>query len=272
MNSAENPTPEELSGAAALPASQPPTLAPAWHTALLIGGIIALSVAGSSRFTAEQQLPGRLATYAATAGMELLLLGWVLLGLRLRRVSLRSVIGAASLRPRSIARDLGIALVFWLISLMVLGSLGFLWTRVQSAITHQPAVHSPFLPGSSETKTASKLARIAPQTPREVAGWALLCVFVGFVEELVFRGYLQGQFIAWTHGSNVAGVLFSAILFGAAHGYQGLRNMVLLSVFGALFSLLALYRRGLRPCMFAHAWQDLFAGIALGILHSRHLV
>ena len=62
-------------------------------------------------------------------------------------------------------------------------------------------------------------------------------MLVGFVEESVFRGYLQGQFTAWARGGAAVGVVFSALLFGAAHGYQGVRNMVLLAVFGALFSL-----------------------------------
>ena len=88
----------------------------------------------------------------------------------------------------------------------------------------------------------------------------------------MFRGYLQRQFTAWAQGGTVSGVVFSALLFGAAHGYQGVRNMVLLAVFGALFSLLALFRRSLRACIFAHSWHDLIAGLALGLLRSHHLL
>ena len=77
----------------------------------------------------------------------------------------------------------------------------------------------------------------------------------------MFRGYLQRQFTAWAHGSDAVGVVFSALLFGAAHGYQGVRNMFLLAVFGGLFSLLALFRRSLRAGIFAHSWHDLIAGL-----------
>ncbi len=89
----------------------------------------------------------------------------------------------------------------------------------------------------------------------------LLCLLVGVAEELVFRGYLQQQFTAWSRGAAAGGVVFSAIMFGAAHGYEGVRAMFLLAVFGALFSLLALFRRNLRAGIFAHSWHDAIAGL-----------
>jgi uncharacterized protein len=97
-------------------------------------------------------------------------------------------------------------------------------------------------------------------------------MLVGFTEELVFRGYLQQQFTAWSRGAAAAGVLFSAIVFGSAHGYEGVRAMFLLMVFGALFSLLALFRRNLRAGMFAHGWHDAIAGLTVALLHSRHVL
>jgi hypothetical protein len=100
----------------------------------------------------------------------------------------------------------------------------------------------------------------------------LLCLFVGFVEEIVFRGYLMRQFIGWARGAVTIGVIASAVVFGAAHGYQGARNMVLLAVFGGLFSLLAIYRRSLRAGIFAHAWHDFIVGLALAWLRSSHFL
>jgi membrane protease YdiL (CAAX protease family) len=114
--------------------------------------------------------------------------------------------------------------------------------------------------------------QLAPSTAREAAAWAALCLLVGLVEESVFRGYFQRQFTAWARGNVAIGVVFSALLFGAAHGYQGLRSMVLLAVFGVLFSLLAVARRSLRPCILAHSWNDLFAGLAFGILKLHHFL
>ena len=88
----------------------------------------------------------------------------------------------------------------------------------------------------------------------------------------MFRGYLQRQFIGWARGRVATGVLASAVVFGSAHGYQGVLSMVLLSVFGVLFSLLALYRRSLRAGIFAHAGHDFVAGLALALLRSSHIL
>jgi membrane protease YdiL (CAAX protease family) len=95
---------------------------------------------------------------------------------------------------------------------------------------------------------------------------------VGVAEELVFRGYLQRQFTAWARGAVATGVVFSAVAFGAAHGYEGIRSMFLLALFGAFFSLLALFRRSLRAGIFAHAWHDVFAGLMVSFLHARHVL
>ena len=48
--------------------------------------------------------------------------------------------------------------------------------------------------------------------------------------------------------------------------------LIMLAVFGALFSLLALFRRSLRAGMIAHGWHDLIAGLALALLRSYHLI
>ena len=70
----------------------------------------------------------------------------------------------------------------------------------------------------------------------------------------------------------VLGVIASALVFGGGHAYEGVRGMVLITVFGVLFSLLALYRRSLRAGIFAHAWHDLIAGLAIAMLRSNHVI
>jgi len=258
----------------------PPTIAPAWHTILLVAGIIALSIHGAARLSAIHGELDRLATYGFTAAMEVAMLVWVIVGLRLRKTPFRSLLGSCPSNFRSIVVDLGFALVFWIASLMALGSLSIAWSGVEAALTHQPpAAHAarqagqiPLSPDPSRLEAVRKLAKLAPVGGREVAAWALLCLLAGFVEEIVFRGYLQRQFIGWARGGVTAGVLASAVVFGSAHGYQGARSMALLTVFGVLFSLLALYRRSLRAGIFAHAWHDLIAGLALALLHSRHFL
>ena len=142
---------------------------------------------------------------------------------------------------------------------------------------HPSANHCAQRPAGSRAATSHPLgcSALAPASVSEIAAWILVCALAGFAEEIVFRGYLQRQFTAWGRGALWAGVVFSAILFGMAHGYQGARNMVLLSIFGALFSLLAIFRRSLRAGMIAHSWHDLVAGLATraasGAAHSSEI-
>ncbi len=271
-----------------------PPIAPAWHTIVLVVGIIALSIHSAHRLSAIHGPIDRLATYGFSAAMEAAMLAWVVLGLRLNKTSLRSLLGSFSFNIRSIATDMGFALVFWLCSLMVMGTLGIAWSGVEAALTHrQAAAHAArqteqagqmvqagqtgkadqaLAPDAEQLERLRALAQLAPANGREIAAWALLCLLVGFIEEIVFRGYLQRQFIGWARGGVAAGVFASAIVFGSAHAYQGVRGMVLLTVFGVLFSLLALYRRSLRAGIFAHAWHDLIAGLALALLKSNHVI
>jgi uncharacterized protein len=82
------------------------------------------------------------------------------------------------------------------------------------------------------------------------------------VEEIIFRGYLQRQFSALTGNAYIA-IVIQAAVFGASHGYEGTRRMIVIFVFGAMFGFLALWRRSLRPGMMAHALHDSAAGAGL---------
>jgi uncharacterized protein len=253
----------------------PAPVAPAWHTVALIAGILAVSAAGASHFPAPSGSVHRIGTYAVTAAMELALLAWVWIGLRLKRTPLRKLLGATPLDIRSIALDFGIAIVFWIGSLMVLGTLALAWTGIEASVTHRPLLgaNGQTLPPTAEQQRVLRtLKQLAPSNTEEIAAWTLLCVIAGFAEETVFRGYLQQQFIAWGRGRASIGVAFSALLFGAAHGYEGARAMLLIAVFGVLFSLLTLVRRSLRPGIIAHCCQDLFSGLALAFLKAHRLI
>ncbi len=254
--------------------TQQPSVAPAWHTLVLIVAIAVVSVAGAKQFAAAQPVVDRLQTYAFTAGTELCMVAWIYFGLRLKKVPFRSLLGSVPLNFSSMVADFGIAIVFWMVSLTILGTIGLFWTLAEAAIAHRPLFPSgkQLGPDPAQQQTLHTLMQLAPTNAREVAMWVLLCIIAGIAEEIVFRGYLQRQFTAWSRGAVVAGVAFSALFFGAAHGYQGVRNMALLSVFGCLFSLLALFRRSLRPGIFAHSWHDLIAGLTLAFLKAHHIV
>lgn len=253
-------------------------VAPAWHTILLIAGVALLSVVGAKEMSFENAAmveSNRLATYASTIASELIMLAWIYFGLRLRKVPFKSLFGEFSGGVRSLFLDAGIAFVFWIGSLVMLATVGLTWTFIEMAIKHQPLLgqHGKAAsPNPAQQHLLHTLAALAPSTGLEFAAWALVCMMAGLIEELVFRGYFQRQFTAWSKGAVIVGVAGSALLFGAAHGYQGARNMVMLSVFGALFSGLTLFRRNLRAAIFAHAWHDFIVGALLAVMKARHLI
>ena len=103
---------------------------------------------------------------------------------------------------------------------------------------------------------------LIPQSRVEITLWILVSLTAGFCEETIFRGYLQRQFIAWLR-KPVLGILLSAAAFGALHAYQGARQTIVIGVFGAMFGILAYWRRSLRPGIMVHAWNDATTGLAL---------
>jgi hypothetical protein len=251
------------------------SVAPVWHTIVLVVAILSVSIHGASQFSAAHAPIHRVVTYALTAAMELTMLGWIVLGLHLRKTPLRSLLGSFSFSFRSIAMDLGVALLFWVGALMVLGTFAVAGVGIEAVLTHRLPVSAggQSLPNDpSQRQALHALTQLAPSNGGEFAAWALLCMVAGFAEEITFRGYFQRQFIAWTRGNVPMGVLLSALCFGIAHGYEGARGMFLITVFGALFSLLALYRRTLRPGIFAHAGHDFIAGAAVAFLKSHHFI
>jgi len=189
------------------------------------------------------QNPNRVRFYVFTLVFEWVLFVLVALGVRHRGVPVRIILGDQWRSVRQVLSDIGIAAAFWIGSTGILVFLGWL-LRV-------PAL-------------GRNLDFIYPQGSTELSLWIGLSVTAGICEETVFRGYLQRQFIALT--KNVpAGILLSASIFGAAHAYQGFRRMILIGTYGAMFGVLAHYRRSVRPGIIAHAWQDALIGVLAGL-------
>jgi len=233
-----------------LPAPERKLLAPVWHTIVFILIVLlnSYSTAVSLPKVAASASPrGRIFGYVFTIGWELVLLLIVWLGIRSRGVKIKELIGGRWKSPEDFLIDIGIAIGFWLVALMILGGLGYLLGLAKP----------------SQAGEVKKLAEmLGPQTPIALTMFILLSSVAGFIEEIIFRGYLQRQFGALT-GNIYLGLVLSAIVFGLGHGYEGPRRMALIAVFGMLFGLLTIWRRSLRPGMIAHAWHDSFSGIVL---------
>ena len=230
-------------------------VAPWWHTALMVIMIISLSVAGVKQLRSFGSQPLHLATnYILTIVYEWVLAGLVLWGLHMRKVPLRQLLGEWRPGGRAWLTDLGVALGYWAGALLSLAVLGNILVKMSgSHIDPQ--------------KIGDVTQKLAPVTGLEMVLFLVLSISAGICEELVFRGYLQQQFARMTHRVWV-GVALSALVFGGAHGYEGIAGIVLIAAYGAMFGVLALLRRGLRTGMIAHAWHDSISGVALVLL--RH--
>ena len=263
---------------------KPLSIAPIWHTLLLVFAILGFSAWGTMRSEANGSEPmttlsgSRLTHYALSAALELAIVAWVAIGLRIRKVSFRSLLGNLPNGLNDITKEVAIAAVFWIVSMAALGSLAATWSIVQNTIYkhHQSSQSTPQTkkeesPRQQQIEMAKKLMTLAPANGTEIAAWAALCLIVGFSEEFVFRGYLQSQGIALL-GSVPISVLLSSLVFGAAHGYQGVRGIFLIGAYGAFFSIITLMRRNLLPGMLAHAWHDFATGIALALIRESHML
>ncbi|HTV07392.1 MAG TPA: CPBP family intramembrane glutamic endopeptidase [Acidobacteriaceae bacterium] len=239
------------------PASNRP-VAPWWHTVLIAAIIIGVSVfSGMHAKALETIRSSHIHRYLVTIVWEWVLALLTLWGIHIRRTPLRQIFGVRRNGLREFAVDFGIALVFWVVAIVILGALAALLRLVHLAHAQKVVV------------------AIAPQTLPQIIVWLLLCATAGIVEEFVFRGYLLQQFSSLgtslsLRGKLIIGIVASSLLFGSAHGYEGIGGMIVITAYGALFCILAIYRRSLRAGMIAHAWHDSIAGIAIAVLkHMR---
>jgi len=221
-------------------------IAPLWHTVLLIAFLFAIAAYGAyaqQHAKSGHELVERRGS-TVPLYLSLLVAEWGLLrfvvagGLKKTGTTLRDLLGERWSGWRDVARDVAIALLAWTV-----------WTVSSSLIQH-----------ALGHDTAKDIGALLPRTPPEIVAWVALSLSAGFCEEAIFRGYLQRQFRAIT-GSAAAAVLLQAVVFGVAHGYQGLRNVVAITILGVVYGGIALWRRSLEPTMILHAGTDVVSGI-----------
>lgn len=224
-------------------------VAPLWHTIVFLLAFLALAVVSAARVEHAAVYPHRMRTYLFSILFEWGMVAYVWwFGLKPRGMRASELVGGRWTRVSDFFRDVGIAFLFWLVVLTMLAT-------VRLILGPNPA--------------ALKAVRLlAPRTGAEMVVWVLVSVTAGITEEFLFRGYLQRQFLALTKSPHVA-VALQAVVFGSAHMYEGWKGAIGITFYGALFGILALMRRSLRPGMMQHATQDTFAGIAASVL-SKH--
>jgi membrane protease YdiL (CAAX protease family) len=210
-----------------------------WHTVLVVSALSVNAYFGWLRASALRQAANvhRPAVYGRTMIVEWLLLALVLTGVWLHRSPLSTVLGDRWRSARQALKDLGIAIAFLCVSVLVVSILG---------------------PHSHSAGTDPAVRFLMPQTANEKCLWVLLALSAGICEEAIYRGYLQHQFSAIARNIPV-GIFLSAALFGVSHAYQGLRPALLIGFGGLMAGTLAWWRRSVRPGMIAHTLQDMLA-------------
>jgi uncharacterized protein len=238
------------------PLTSPPEghsrVAPVWHTILFLAGIVGLTLA-QFRQTARMSaihIADRAPLYVLMIAFELIMLGYVWIGLLISRKRLRDLIGGRWNTALDFWRDIAVVVGFTIVVWGVLFVAGVLL--------------------GTNTTGKEALRKLVPRTPAEMVAWVLLAITAGFCEETIFRGYFQRQFLALT-GRVEPAVILQGCVFGAAHLYQGWKGTVTITIYGILFGALAAWRKSLRPGMIQHAAQDTFSGLAAGLLLRHHM-
>jgi len=231
-----------ISARSPVPATGSPhsSIAPAWHTAIVLFLMLGLSFIGAQvHLPAVFNAYGRTPTYLLVILFEWITVAFIWWGLRRRGIRLADLVGGSWARPLYLLRDFGLSIAFILVfGGALLQGLSYLLKIVPS-------------------KTMQDMM---PVTSFEMVLWVVMSLTAGFCEEVIFRGYLQRQFSALTR-SFAGGIGLQAIVFGLSHGYQGWKLMLLITVYGVCFGLLAHWRHSLRPGMLAHALQDTAGGL-----------
>ena len=217
-------------------------LAPRWHTAALIALMVAVAMTGT--VLARGDIPLEPATgRSRVVGVYLPLLlvngGLTFYVCRVGRArsALRSLLGRGWDSLGRACTDLALASAAWLV--IEVAEAGFATWRNTAALA------------------------LLPHTAAERAMWVLVATTVAFCEEVVYRGYLQTQLTAFTRRASVA-VVLQALLFGMAHGEQGLAVALRFALYGVMFGALARWRRSLIPGIACHVGIDVASGLLAG--------
>ncbi|MFZ3266457.1 MAG: CPBP family intramembrane glutamic endopeptidase [Terriglobales bacterium] len=239
---------DEISPIDISPAPERPKQIASWvHLAgflLIMAGTAAMGFRAQQAGSGGAATAGQLASHSKAIYFYLVagLMDWALLyycwvGVHRRGGKLDTLSGGRWTSWSSLATDMAIAVPFWV-----------LWEGAARAVN--------WALGPSNAKTVDSLL---PHSLLEILVWIAVSITAGFCEEIAFRGYLQRQLHALSGNIGVA-VIAQAFVFGVAHGYQGWKAVIVISVLGVLYGVLAAWRRNLRANVMAHAASDIWEG------------
>ncbi|HET7230431.1 MAG TPA: CPBP family intramembrane glutamic endopeptidase [Longimicrobium sp.] len=132
-----------------------------------------------------------------------------------------------------------------------------------TAIARSPATRAHLRKRMAEMKLASLL----PHDRRELGWMMALSLTAGFVEELLFRGYIVAVLAPWLGWWGAAALGMAA--FGVLHAYQGRAGIVRTAILGAVMTLLVAATGWLLPAILLHAVIDVGSGTAAFLALSQ---
>jgi membrane protease YdiL (CAAX protease family) len=229
-------------------------LAPRWHTAVLVGLIVAVALTGTLLTRGTTATPAvteganRLTDRLVAFYLPVLIVDWGLVFYvsRIGRKgnALPSLLGKLPRGGRQLALDALLALGgFVVIELGELAAAGFDL-------------------GGGDAAARS----LGPVSVAERLVWVVFAFTAGFCEEVVYRGYLRRQLAAFVGGSSGSrgaawGIALSALLFGIAHLDQGVAPALRFAGYAVGLGTLAWWRRSLVPGILCHVAVDLVSGL-----------
>jgi len=183
----------------------------------------------------------RLALYGSTIAMQWVLAGVILWRTTAHRLGTKEL----GLVVQNASRAASVAVV---LSLLVLANQLFSIRRLAAN------------PREIKGMIAELALKIFPQNDVERLVFVALVVTVAICEELIYRGFVQALFQR-VGGSVIAGIIGSAILFAAAHLYQGRKGLASTFAVGLIFASVRWWTGSLLPSICAHFAADLVAGL-----------
>lgn len=120
---------------------------------------------------------------------------------------------------------------------------------------------------TGEERDLSRFDYLVGNTPALFQTILMLWIMAGFIEEVVFRGFMISNTAAIFKNSKTGwyiGVAFSSFLFAVVHGYQGISGILLTGLAGLFFGLLFLkHKNNLWILVIAHGVTDMSAAILI---------
>jgi membrane protease YdiL (CAAX protease family) len=105
------------------------------------------------------------------------------------------------------------------------------------------------------TRRSSHLPILYDQRVAPVWMLAILCLLIGFYEEVANRGYLIPR-LEEIFGSTWLAVVLQALFFGLVHTYEGFSGVANATLIGVVYGLVFVKWRSVWPLVLAHAATD----------------